>query len=73
VGRAAAGGWDTVAILPACDTGDVSDIQRADPRLKDWTIAPAHELDEVRHMEAWNRGELERWIAEFAPDRGPTP
>jgi ketosteroid isomerase-like protein len=47
----------------------VSDIQRADPRLKDWMIAPAHELDEVRQvMEAWNRGELERWIAEFAPD-----
>jgi hypothetical protein len=32
-------------------------------------IAPAHELDEVRQtMEAWNRGEFERWIAEFAPD-----
>src|SRR5207245_10192050 len=63
------GGRDTGAILPTCDNADVPDIQRADARLKDWMTAPAHELDEVRQtMEAWNRGEFERWISEFAPD-----
>jgi hypothetical protein len=47
----------------------VSDIQRTDPRLKEWVSAPVDEFDEIRRStEAWNRGEFERWIAGFAAD-----
>ena len=47
----------------------MSDIQRGDPRLRDWVSAPRHELDENRESaEGWNRGDVEPWIAGFAPD-----
>ena len=47
----------------------MSDVQRADPRLKEWVIAPTQELAEIRQStEAWNRGEFEHWIATYAPD-----
>jgi ketosteroid isomerase-like protein len=47
----------------------VVDIQRTDPRLKEWVSAPAHEFDAIRRsVEAWNRGDFEPWIAGFAPD-----
>lgn len=47
----------------------MSDIHRADPRLKEWVSAPKHEFDAARQtMDAWNRGEVERFIADFAPD-----
>ena len=58
-----------VARLPTCHTASVSDVQRGDPRLKEWVSAPAHELAEIRRStEAWNRGEFEQWIAGFAAD-----
>ena len=41
----------------------------ADPRLKEWVIAPTQELAEIRQStEAWNRGEFEHWIAAFASE-----
>ena len=58
-----------VAILRTCHTASVSDVQRADPRLKEWVSAPADEFAEIRRsFEAWNRGEFEHWIAGFAAD-----
>jgi ketosteroid isomerase-like protein len=47
----------------------VSDVQRADPQLTEWVIAPTQELAEIRQsFEAWNRGDFEHWIAGFAPN-----
>lgn len=44
-------------------------MRRDDHRLAEWTSAPNEECDEIRRrMEAWNRGDVEPWVAGFATD-----